>query len=408
VRAQALLLLVDHLAVARRGATAPSAVAAREGLTAAASALSPAEVALLNGIAGHAIELDDTHEASSTHPGTCVWPAVLAMADARGSSLAEILDAGVVGYDHMCALGEDLGPNAVYARGFHPTGVTGPIGAAAAVAHLLGLDAEGVERAVLLAMSTSSGLLTFLDGTGSTKPLQAGHAAAAGLHAALLSAAGYEAPERTRAFARFAETFGQEPPADPVERQAGHGVMGTSIKLYPCCRYLHGCIDLLLDLQHPLDEIARVECAVLPGGWSLVALPTDLKRRPTGVVEAQFSMPFAAATALSAGRFTLAEVEGVATLGDDMRALMDLVTCVRDPRLDREYPARWGAAVWIITRSGDIVTRRAEAFLGSPARPAPADVVRAKLAGLVGEDWADASERLTQAPDAHGLTALRA
>jgi 2-methylcitrate dehydratase PrpD len=295
VRAEALRLLLDHLAVARRGATDPSAVAAREGLATiasagtatvagAASGSGAVEAAMLNGIAGHAIEIDDTHEASSTHPGTCVWPAVLAVADTRASTLTEILDAGVVGYDHMCALGEDLGPHAVYARGFHPTGVTGPIGAAAAVAHLIGLDAEGVRRAALLAMSMSSGLLTFLDGTGSTKPLQAGHAAAAGVHAAVLSAAGYEAPDPSRARSRFAETFGQPLPDGAMRRHAGHGVMDTSIKLYPCCRYLHGCIDLLLDLQLEVEEIERVECAVLPGGWSLVAAPVDIKRRPTGIV----------------------------------------------------------------------------------------------------------------------------
>jgi 2-methylcitrate dehydratase PrpD len=419
VREQALRLLTDYLAVARRGAESPAATAAATGL-ALLRASGPAivegtaertgvlEAALLNGIAAHAIELDDTHEGASLHPGVAVWPAVLAMADARGASLDEILVAGVRGYDVMCALGADLGPAEVYARGFHPTGVCGPAGAAAAVAQLLGADDDGVTRAVLLATSAASGLLTFLDGAGSTKPLQAGHAASAGVQAALLATAGFAAPHERDGMDRFLGTFGRGPEAAAGERPLGHGVLETSIKLYPCCRYMHGCIDLLLDLDVPVADIERVECAVLPGGWDLVATPMSAKRRPASATEAQFSMPFGAASALELGRFGLAEVDQASALGGSLAGLMDRVDCVHDEALDAAYPRRWGGAVRLTTRDGQELTRRADDFLGSPGLPASDAVVRDKVEGLAGADWADAALAFAGAPRLDALTQLRA
>jgi hypothetical protein len=51
--------------------------------------------------------------------------------------------------------------------------------------------------------------------------------------------------------------------------------------------------------------------------------------------------------------------------------------------------------------------RREEAFLGSPSRPAPDDIVRGKFAALAGAAWADAALAFLEAPDLPGLTALR-
>src|ERR1051325_2526591 len=82
-------------------------------------------------------------------------------------------------------------------------------------------------------------------------------------------------------------------------------VMRVSIKPYACCRYNHGLIDCILELrdreQFELDAIERVRLGVLSGGALLVAEPIEQKRKPTNIVDAQFSAPYAAAAALVFG-----------------------------------------------------------------------------------------------------------
>jgi 2-methylcitrate dehydratase PrpD len=330
------------------------------------------------------------------------------MADRSGATLDEVLDAGIAGYDAMCQLGEELDPPTVYASGFHPTGVCGPIGAAVGVARLLGLDDATTTRAMLLATSMSGGLLTFLDGGGATKPLQAGHSAAAGIQAALLAADGYAGPDEEAGMRRFRAAFGDGAElGSRGDRDPGHGVRETSIKLYSSCRYMHGCIDLLLEAAIPTERIERVECAVLRGGWDLVADPIEAKRRPASSVEAQFSMPFGAAAAIALGGLTLDDIDRAATLAPSLHDLMDRVECVHDAALDEAYPAQWGAAVRIVTRDGETLERREDAFLGSAGNPASLEVVQAKLEALAGEDWTRAATEIVHRPDAADLASVR-
>lgn len=72
----------------------------------------------------------------------------------------------------------------------------------------------------------------------------------------------------------------------------GSAALGTSVKLYPCCRYTHGGIDLLLDVVREEElvpaDVESISCGVLAAGSQLVAEPLDAKRRVAGPVDAQF------------------------------------------------------------------------------------------------------------------------
>ena len=85
--------------------------------------------------------------------------------------------------------------------------------------------------------------------------------------------------------------------------EPGEGVRTTSVKLYPCCRYIHGCVDLLIELtgaeELEPEAIEAIGCGVLSAGVGLVAEPAEQKRSVKSEVDAQFSMPFAAALALT-------------------------------------------------------------------------------------------------------------
>ncbi len=400
VRERARLLLCDYLGVAASGAGAASSASARridgirpgsalvEGTSARFDA---ADAILLNGLAAHALELDDTHEPGSLHPGVVIWPVVLGLADEMGASADAVLDAAAIGYDVMCTLGEMLGGAAAYNRGFHPTGVVGTFGAAAAAGRLVGLTHEQARCALGIAGTTASGSLEYLSDGAWTKRLNPAVAGVNGLRAARLARTGFSGPATAVEGAHgFLRGYGDadSPGRADLPLVAGSGILSTSVKFYACCRYLHGIIDLLTDLsdQHDLRtaDVESIGCGVLSGGGTLVAEPIEAKRSIRSEVDAQFSAPFVAAVAVARRKVQLTDFRRGPIVARELQDLLDRVECFTSPRLDAAYPKRWGAEVWVRLRGGATVSAEESSFRGSPDAPPSWENIAAKLRPLVG------------------------
>src|SRR5262249_34218763 len=153
----------------------------------------PAVAALVNGSLAHARDFDDTFPDTVVHPGSTVIAAALAAAEAHDASFDELATAIVVGYEIAARLGAPAG-RGFHARGFHATGIVGPIAAAAAAGRLLGLNASAMADAFALATSMSSGLLAFLADGGWSKWLHTGWSAHGGVIAAELAQRGFRGP----------------------------------------------------------------------------------------------------------------------------------------------------------------------------------------------------------------------
>ena len=152
-----------------------------------------ASAALVNGISSHTFDFDDTHLKTIIHPAGPVASALLALAEHTGASGRALIDALVLGIDVSCRIGNVVYPEH-YDRGWHITGSTGMLGAAAGCARLLGLDEQRTTMALGIAASQPVGLREQF-GT-MTKPLHPGAAARAGLMAALMARHGYTASPR--------------------------------------------------------------------------------------------------------------------------------------------------------------------------------------------------------------------
>ena len=120
------------------------------------------------------------------------------------------------GYDVIARLSKALGPSKLYDHGFHPSALTGTIGAAVCAGRVLGLDDEEMHAAIALAASQCSGLLTYYgDPFHRQKSFQTGMAARNGVTAARFAKAGYCATPDVLAGRRSVlEVFGREH-ADP-------------------------------------------------------------------------------------------------------------------------------------------------------------------------------------------------
>src|SRR5262249_25114946 len=135
-------LLIDFLGVAVGGASDAASGTLGGGLAplgtgdaiviGAAERLAPAEAALANGAAAHALEMDDTHQGGSIHLGASVFPAAFAAAALGGKGGTALLRAAIAGYEVGARVAMALDPAAHYRRGFHPTGTCRAFAAATA------------------------------------------------------------------------------------------------------------------------------------------------------------------------------------------------------------------------------------------------------------------------------------
>ncbi len=389
-------LLLDHIGVVANGSTTDSAAtfrtaAARIGggygadsapsgfpvIGAPDTNLGTITATMANAVAGHSIEYDDVHSASSTHPGVVVFPAAMAATFLAGGGSAEFVRGVVVGYEVMCRAGRAADPAAHYARHFHPTGTVGALGAAAAAGAVMDLDVLKFSRALGVAATMACGGMEFLCDGAWTKRLHPALAARNGLEAALLAADGFIGTDDGVSGKRgFLAAYSEAPV--PQRLLEGYGqwpleVVSTSIKRHACCRYKQGPIDALLHIvgEHSVtpSDVESVVIGLPSVATEIVAEPVGAKRRPESVVDAQFSMPFGAAVALQYGQAGLDEYQPHRLADPGVQALMDRVDYRVDPEIDRTFPQQWRAWAEVKTFSGATHRRWVEAPKGEPENP---------------------------------------
>ena len=278
IRTIARHCVLDTLAVAIAGAGTPlvgmleaelvdQGGAGTAGVIGRDLTLPALSAALLNGTAGHALDYDDVTLTLPGHVSVAVLPAVLALAEERGASGAELVAAFVAGYETACRIGVLVAPGHDDGLGFHATGTIGTFGAAMGCAHLLGLDAERSAHALGIAATEAAGLKAMF-GTP-CKPLHAGRAAYNGLLAARLAARGFTSrPDALECAQGFAATHGPDfyPEAALAEPEGGWHLRGNLFKDHAACFSTHAPIEAArrLRLGHALtaDRIDAVTVQV--------------------------------------------------------------------------------------------------------------------------------------------------
>jgi 2-methylcitrate dehydratase PrpD len=301
--------ILDHLGVQVRGATLPQVQPVRRlveamGGTAEATVgfygwkTSVAYAAYVNGTFGHSCEFDDSHFHCG-HPGVCVIPAALALAERGHASGRELITAVVAGYQAQAA---SIGPihGSTLALGWHGTKVGGVFGAAGAAASLLRLDIEQAAHALTIAASDASGTMEYDQSGGEVKRLHAGSASRSGVQAALLAQSGMTGPltifEGKRGIYRL---FGDGSPPDVERFWTGHfHILDTMFKLYPAVGTAHAALNALTQIMES-EEFVPSDVTAINVGLVDWAIPHGAAiTRPTDCISAQFSLAFSLALRL--------------------------------------------------------------------------------------------------------------
>lgn len=327
----------------------------------------PARVAYA-ATAGHVLDYDDTISSGVAHVSAACAPAAVLVAAEQHGTIADALAAYAAGFEVMAALAAASHPN-LYDAGFHPTAVCGPVGAAVAAAHVLGLDPEGRERAIGLALLRAGGTRGAFG--SDAKAIQVGLAAAAGVQGALLARAGATVDARaTEGPLGFAGVLPARWPSPPAHGRLG--IEANWIKLHPTCLGTHAPIDAATRARGR-PEAQDVSVHVHP-----VARQAAHIDAPATGLEAKFSIAYCVAHTLHKGPPTVRDFVEVDAAVAEASARVSVHV---DPALPQ-----FGAV--LACEGADTV--RIEGPRGSPAHPAGPEELRAKRHELAGHRLDDA------------------
>ncbi|MEU3509166.1 MmgE/PrpD family protein [Streptomyces longwoodensis] len=315
------------------------------------------DAGLLNGIASHALDFDDGNLTLVGHPSTILVPAVLALGEETDATLREAATAYAAGYEVLIRLARSVN-TAHYVKGWHPTSTLGVVGAAAAAAHLLRLDAARTAVALAIALSSAAGIKANF-GT-MTKPLHIGQAVRNGLLAARLAAAGFTAnPEALDTVQGFLNVYNGAGAYDTQAITLGLDSPPllnnevNPIKAYACCHSTHGAIEAAREIRE-LDGF-RI------GDIERITVIVDEKRIPhtdrpvlAEALAGKFSLQYVVARMLLTGSVDLADFEGDAHRDPAVLSLMEHIEVAPAP--PRREKNSFGAVVRVKHADGAVLT----------------------------------------------------
>lgn len=347
--------------------------------------LTATKAALWAGTAGHAMDWDDTQLAEGPgrpygllmHPTIPPLTAALCVSDLvtheEGTPVdgKRFLTAFNAGFEVGCKVAEAIDPDH-YMRGFHTSGTIGTFAAAATAAKLLGLDEDGIARALGIAASMAAGIRA---GFGTmTKPMHVGRASENGVTAALLAREGFTA--NTKALdGKWGYLSVAGPGGEPALVRDRFGAPlsmvspGLSIKPYPSGVLTHPSMDALLFLMRDkgltASDVAKV---TLRAGRNVLG-PIRYRIAKTEL-EGKFSFAFLLAAIILRGRCGKTEFTDAFVASDECQAMQHRVETMFDQQIEDMGWDRIRSRVVVETHDGRTFERWAdENYRGSPHNP---------------------------------------
>lgn len=314
------------------------------------------------------LELDEGTRPTG-HPAAHVLPAVLAASEALDKTIGMALDSLVIGYEVTAFLLESF----KLTEGIHPHGHLGAIGAAAAVAHLRGVDPLPPS----LIAATTQLVTTWgpcLDGS-TARNTWTGHAAAAGLLAHRLAGAGWEGSTEVLRTA-FDGIVARELTA-PMPTPESPRILNGYFKFFSACALTHTSIEAALGLA-PLKtaDVSSVRVRTTANNLKVAggSHGSPLARR--------FSIPFVVATALTQSKV---DVRSIDDPDPETADLAKRISVEEDPKLTKMWPEAAPAEVEVVLNNGTSLRGYCDNAFGTPARPASETDLRNKSMVLLGD-----------------------
>jgi 2-methylcitrate dehydratase PrpD len=394
VRERACLVIADSLGVTAHGMQTPEmrelvarqlaeARPGRASVIGAGRRTDPATAALLNGTAGTWIDMNEGNLHARGHPGIQVIPLAWALAEQEGRAGRDLLAAFIVGYE----VGSRIKRASATRLAVHPHGTFGTIGAAVALARLIGYDPAAtrviINVSATLGVAASRRALT----TGATvRNVYTGLSGSMAWLAHTLVQSGFTGePDAVGSVygAIYADRFEPEVAVRGLGEEfllpRGH------IKIHACGRYIHGALDCLETLMARGPLAPESIKAILVRTYAMAASLGHADVRSE--FGARFSLPFALASLLGHGRPGLDNYEAAAVANPRIQALARRVEVVEDRAFTRAFPERQPTEVTVVLTDGTEMTARTDVHQGEAELPHPPEAIRKKFLELAGPVW---------------------
>ncbi len=333
-----------------------------------------ANAALINGISSHTYDFDDTHLKTIIHPAGPVASSAYALAEFKGLSGRDLIDALVIGIEVSCRVGNAIYPDH-YDRGWHITGSTGMLGSAAACARLLKLNVDQTQMALGIAASQPVGLREQF-GT-MTKPFHPGAAAKAGLMSALFAKHGFTASTRALEAPRgLMQVFSEKCDWKEITERLGETweIALNAYKPFACGIVIHpsidGCVQFRAQGITP-EQVQSITVRVHP-----LVLELTGKKTPKTGLEGKFSVYHSCAVGLIYGQAGEHEYTDQVVNDPKVIALRDKVQAIVDESMPED-----AADLELVTIDGKPHQVKVEHAVGSLEKPMTEPQLKAKFVG---------------------------
>jgi 2-methylcitrate dehydratase PrpD len=421
--------LIDTLAGAIPGAQAPDVKGITEALGAydaqadcvlwgTTRKASAPTAALVNGTAGHALEMDDFHPEGKCHMGVVVIPAVLALGEKHGISGKELIAAIIAGYEVGLRIAIGAGTASHRLRGWHATSTCGVFGAAAASAKMLRLSPRQTVNALGLAGTQAGGLWAFMQDGAGNKKFHGGSAARGGVTAAILASGGMTGPAYIleAADGGFLPATSDAYDVNAVIEGLGETwrVLRVGRKPYACCRSMHLSIDGVFELKKKhglaMEDIASIDVET----YEIGVKQCGTFQVPNNTFEATFSTPYGIAVAFKDDAAGTAQFTKTRVQDPELLDLCSRITVRASEKYSAAYPQNWGCEMTVRTRDGRVLKQEIWNGKGGPDNPMSREDLILKFRSLAGAVLPDARmdailaaiDDLENCRDVANLTAL--
>jgi 2-methylcitrate dehydratase PrpD len=341
--------------------------------------LNPTDAGMIWAFAINASVFEDGSREGACHPAAVVVPAIIAFG---GNEKWDHLDRALLsGYEVMVRVARSGNPGFIQ-RGFHPTSVSAPFGAAAAASVLLNLNPQATAQALSLAALGASGLMKAFK-QGSTQPLQVAWAVRSGLQSALLAKGGHRGYGRIIEEGFYPAYLGNSPKLTvdlPLSYSTALG--GSYLKPTPGCRHLQPGLDAvaaaLRGRSVKPEQIERIRV-----GMYATALETEINDLNVRG-DAYFNIPYALAALLVLKRNDWDAFDEHHFKNRRIIEMMKKIEVYVDASVESLYPEQRGAKVSVSLSNGSTLRDDVQFPLGEPENPLPLEMTLEKLNAAAG------------------------
>lgn len=338
------------------------------------------EAVFLNGLNGHALDLDDGTNSGIIHLGSPIFSLLIPLAQKYKIKIDDMLKSAVLGYEASYTMAISIQPKHK-ANGYHATGTCGTIGATIAASYMLGFSCEERFHAFSTACLAATGMLKALDGGSELKPYNVAKTSLLSLTALQLAKSGFKGPVDPLDGRGFLKMMCGEETGDlkPMLLNGTYAIMKSYTKPYASCRYTHPAVEAAIHMWAKVqpEDVEKITVKT----YDLAVFGHTHTEIP-GSYSAKMSIPYAVAVGLIYGKAGLQEFSEEISQNKDVLALTKKIIVTADEELSAVFPNVQAAVVTVKTSNREY-TERVDFPKGEPENPLTEYEFRERYDGLM-------------------------